>query len=126
MSSDLEQERLNLECGDDKFLNSDIDETTLVVPYRIIVTNQENSEDYQRCESVDGEIDFGREGNSSPLSRCREDSRPREFVRMTPTLLVEPPRRRLVWKVEFDADKGFPPPQSGLDLWIIFTLEPLP
>jgi hypothetical protein len=129
----LERERLNFECGGDKFLDSDLDETTFVIPYRVIATDVSDSADYQRCESRiderDGGIDFGPDPGNPRLSLCFEDSSPRPFMRMTPTFLfgVPPPeRRRLVWKVEFDADKGFPPPVDGTELWIFFTLEPLP
>lgn len=127
MLPDVERERLQSECGDDKFLDSALDASTFIVPYRVTVTNESNSEDYQRCESVDGEVDFGRDGDRPRLSRCREESQPRNFVALTPTLLSQSSdRRRLVWKVEFDAEKGFPPPGPDTELWIFFTLEPLP
>lgn len=123
---DAEKERLQSECGDDKFLEVELDASFFVVPFRVTVTNGSNSEDYQRCESVAGEIDFGRDSDRPRLSRCREDSQPRNFVGLTPTLLSQSSdQRRLVWKVEFDADKGFPPPPVGTQLWIFFTLEPL-
>jgi hypothetical protein len=130
-SSDAETERLRFECGDDKFLNSDIDDTALVVPYRVIVTNGDNSEDYQTCDSrpdeQDGGISFGRDPGNQRMSLCVERSSPQLFKRMTPTFLVgTQDRRRLVWKVEFDEEKGFPPPPMGTELWIFFTLEPLP
>jgi hypothetical protein len=126
---DLERERLFFECGDDK---SDIDEAAPVIPYRVIVTDITNADDYQRCESRSGEpdggISLGRDPNNAHISLCFENASPRIFRPLTPTFLYDvgaPDRRRLVWKVEFDEEKGFPPPPMGAELWIIFTLEPL-
>lgn len=75
--------------------------------------------------SGDGDIELGPDPSDPTKSLCRPHFPP---IAVTPNYVSaeRDANERLLWRVEFSAADGFPPPNLGEEVWIEFTLEPRP
>lgn len=115
------------ECGKDYRGSETFRRGSPIVPYRVIVRDVPGLDCVGDPTQPDGDINVGPDPRDRNHSLCRPDN---VLQLTTPNFTLSEASTsaagRLIWRVEFDADRGFPPPSPGEDLWILFTLVPTP
>jgi hypothetical protein len=111
------------ECGTDQLMDPQFTMDGVIAPHYLRVAQQDCRGEV--TPNGDGDIDLGVDPSDPAKSRCRSQFR---LVFFTPAYLSDETQAGtpVIWKVEFSADDGFPPPEQGRQVWIEFTLVPAP
>ena len=118
------------ECGADAVMDESFTQARVIAPHYVRFGDLPATSTGCRGQQVmsaegDGDIDLGPDPSDPSRSLCRPHFSP---IAVTPNYASaeRDANQRLLWRVEFSAADGFPPPNPGEEVWIEFTLEPRP
>jgi len=113
------------ECGTDAVLNEAFKQTRKIAPHYVRFGDKQCRGLQVPSGDGDGDIDLSPDPSDPMKSLCRPQF---HVIAVTPNYVSAESNanERLLWRVEFSAMDGFPPPNPDEEVWIEFTLVPAP